>query len=440
MSELFIQGGKMIKLLVSCLLSSLIFHATQASDTTDSSWDQLLKTAKLPSNEQSYCFSNSLQKIEGENLDLRVRLASVSKLMTSLWAIETLGAQYKFETKLFIQGNNLHISGSFDPFLGNEKMFFLLSQLNDLGYTKFDTITYDKNLLINPLAQTPADQYPLITRETNAKNLKIYFNTNSWSAAMKAEYDRIASISPNGKIRKSVRFEIGDAKYVEKNPLDINTARMLTLSSPPLYKYLKETNVQSNNYAAHTLFLKLGGESRFEKYIAAQFGYTSEVIHFFTGSGLPTTINGKRSDNYATCAVVLELISSLKDSIEKSGLDLKNIMAVPGSDGGTFSTRIFPAEYKNSFVAKTGTLVHTSTLAGAMNTRKGFNFYGIFNQSTDIEGSKLVQNEMIKTLMTEMGGPLAFNYVVIPFQTYGSDVALIDSQPSNFAPYEENLF
>ena len=220
--------------------------------------------------------------------------------------------------------------------------------------------------------QTPADQYPLITRETNAKNLKLYFNTNTWSDALKTEYARISKLSPNGKIRKSVQFEIGDAKYVDKNPLDINLAHMLTLSSPPLYKYLKEINVQSNNYAAHTIFLKLGGESKFEKYIADQFGYTSDVIHFFTGSGLPVTQNGKRFDNYATCAVALELISSLKDSVERSNLELQNILAVPGSDGGTFSTRIFPAEYKNTFFAKTGTLVHTSTLAGIMSTKKGF--------------------------------------------------------------------
>ena len=47
---------------------------------------------------------------------------------------------------------------------------------------------------------------------------------------------------------------------------------------------------------------------------------------------------------------------------------------------------------------------------------------------------------MVKTIMTEMGGPVAFNYVIIPFQTFGSDVGFSNGEPSNFTPYEENLF
>ena len=91
----------MIKLLVLGLLSSLIFNLAHSSENSDASWNKLLINAKLPSTEQSYCYSDDLGKTQGENLNLRVRLASVSKLMTSLWAIEKLSPQYKFETKLF---------------------------------------------------------------------------------------------------------------------------------------------------------------------------------------------------------------------------------------------------------------------------------------------------------------------------------------------------
>jgi hypothetical protein len=80
-----------------------------------------------------------------------------------------------------------------------------------------------------------------------------------------------------------------------------------------------------------------------------------------------------------------------------------------------------------------------------MSTQKGFSFYGIFNQSTDIEGSKLVQNGMVKSVMTEMNGPLAFNYVVDPFHPYNGDNVknlgpVYFSAPDQFTTIEENLF
>jgi D-alanyl-D-alanine carboxypeptidase/D-alanyl-D-alanine-endopeptidase (penicillin-binding protein 4) len=155
---------------------------------------------------------------------------------------------------------------------------------------------------------------------------------------------------------------------------------------------------------------------------------------------LPTTIDGVRQDNYATCGVMLNLISELKKTIEKQGKMIEDVVAVPGSDGGTFRNRVFPSDFKNSFVAKTGTLMHTSTLAGAMNTQNGFSFFGIFNQSTDISGSKVVQNSMVKSIMTEMGGPKVFEYEVEGFHPYGGDNLKNFEEASDFSSVEENLF
>lgn len=432
------------KTFIAGAISSLSL-AAMSSEQTNTDWSTLLKDNKLPLAEQSYCYTDERGKAQGENLDLRVRLASVSKLMVSLWAMDKLGSEHRYNTKLFIKGNNLHISGSFDPFLGNEKMFFLISQLNELGYTKFDKITFDKDIQIFPNAQYYNEQYPVITRVSNAENLKMYFNTKLWAKAFKAEYDRIAGLAKEGKFRKVVDFEIGNAQFVEKNPYETDTeARMLTLSSSPLYKYLKETNVRSNNYTAHTIFLQLGGVAKFQEFLAARFGLTTDSIRFWSGSGLPTLIDGIRYDNYATCTVITDLIAALKDTALLQGRELEDILAVPGSDGGTFRNRVFPADYKNAFVAKTGTLMHTSTLAGAMSTKTGLSFYGIFNQSTDIVGSKIVQNGMVKSIMTEMGGPKAFNYVVDSFQTYGNDdvknLDFLFDEPSDFTSVEQNLY
>lgn len=430
--------------ILSAILLSFLSLKIYSSDKTDTDWKALLTANKLSYADQAYCYTDEFGQIYGENIDEQVRLASVSKLVTSLWAIDVLGSNYKYNTKLFIKNGNLHIAGTFDPFMGNEKMFFLLSQLNGLGYSKFDTITFDKNLLVFPNAQGYNEEYPQITSDSIAKNLLMYFNTKSWSPNFRELYTQIADASRN-RIRKSVTFEIKGAKVVDKNPFENDpTAKVLTLSSPPLYKYLKEVNVESNNFVAHTLYMQLGGEQKFSDYLVEHFGLTASTIHFWTGSGLPTMQDGKRKDNYATCSSMLSLIQALKQACERQSIELEDIVAVPGSDAGTFRNRVFPADYKNAFVAKSGTLVHTSALAGAMSTKSGFNFYGIFNQTNLITGAKTVQNEMVRSIMTELGGPKVFDYHVSVFDPYGSDniknLMEIILHHSEFIPFEENLY
>jgi len=408
--------NKIISLLILVLLP---VAAAFSSVNTDKNWTQQLKSVGIAAQDQAYCYTNDQGKVEGVNVDMLIRLASVSKLLTSFWAVDVLGSDYKFNTLLFIKGKNLHIAGSFDPFMGNEKMFYLISQLNDLGFNNFDTITFDKNVMIYPTAAYEVDEYPTMNAASNARYLKMYFNTRDWSADSKKEYYNYYNLAKAGTFRKDVNFTALNIKFVDKNPFENDSeARVLTLSSPAIYKYLKEVNVKSNNYVAETIFRKLGGVNQFEKFLADRFSLSSDKIHFYSGSGLPTNIDGNRKDNYATCSVMLDLISEFKISVEKQNKKLEDLIAVPGSDKGTFRNRIFPSDYKNSFVAKTGTLMHTSTLAGAMNTQKGFSFFGIFNQSTDITGSKTVQNSMVKSIMTEMGGPKTFEYQVEGFHAY----------------------
>jgi D-alanyl-D-alanine carboxypeptidase/D-alanyl-D-alanine-endopeptidase (penicillin-binding protein 4) len=427
--------------LVFCL-SGLLSQYSMANDQTNTTWVQQIKAQGIALQDQAYCYTDKEGKTQGKNIDMRIRLASVSKLLTSLWAVEKLGVEYKYDTKLFIKGNNLHIMGSSDPFLGNEKMFFLLSQLNELGFNKFDTITFDKNVIINPDVQYEMDTYPTINAVTMGRHLKNYFNTKTWSADSKSEYLNTYLLAKTGKYRKEVNFEVQNVKMVEVNPFaNDESARVLTLSSPGLYKYLKEMNVKSNNYVAETLFRQVGGIENFPLYLSDRFNLTSEQIHFYSGSGLPAMINGVRKDNYATCGVVLNLIAELKNAIEKQGKTIEDVVAVPGSDGGTFRHRIIPSDFKNSFVAKTGTLMHTSALAGAMNTQNGFSFFGIFNQSTDITGSKIVQNAMVKSIITEMGGPKAFDYTVEKFHSYnGETLKSLDDEVSDFSSIDLNLY
>lgn len=437
---------KLTKKITATALLAMTTTSAFASVKTDADYEKLLKKYKVtPLDQQSYCYTDEKGELQGKNVDLQVRLASVSKLLTSLWAIEEKGVNYRYDTKLHIKGSHLHIQGSFDPFMSNEKMLFLVSQLNSLGYTHFDKITYDKNIQINPNAQMHTNEYPLITRDSNGRHLKTYFNTASWSKMFKAEYDRLASLAKKDRFLKTVKFSVGTVEFSAENPLEGEEVKVLTLTSPELYKYLKETNVKSNNYSSHTIFRDLGGVAGFEKFLADRFSLTADQIKLYNGSGLPTTIEGKRYDNFATCAIFTDLVNELKASAERQEKELEDIVAVPGSDAGTFRNRLNSADLKNTFVAKTGTLMHTSTLAGAMNTQKGFSFFGIFNQTTDIVGAKTVQNEMVRVLMADMGGSKVFGYQVEGFHAYDNEENVKnfnifdDEEATDFSAIEGNL-
>lgn len=428
--------------LTQILILSTFSLAAFSSEKTDADWKTHLQTVRLPYEDQSYCYTDERGRPEGTNLDLRIRLASVSKLVTALWSLDVLGGHFKYKTRLYIKEKTLHLEGSSDPFMGHEKMFFLISQLNDLGYTEFERITFDKNFIVFPNAQGHIEDHPDVSPEAVAKNLSLYFNTTSWTPAMKADYARVQLKAGPGRMKKEVTFQVKSIAPVGGNPFDEDLeAKRLTLSSPPLYRYLKEMNVESNNYVAQMLFLQLGGEKYFNSYMVENFRFGTKILRFWSGSGLPTKLEGIRYDNYATCGSVMTLVHALKETAEKQELELADLVAVPGSDQGTFRNRIFPSDYKNAFVAKTGTLMHTSTLAGAMSTKRGLSFYGIFNQSTDIESSKKVQNQMVASLMTELGGPKVFGYKVLPFDTYGEeDVKNLFKMKSDFFPVEENLY
>ncbi len=426
---------KMNKLL---LISSFLAISINAfsNEKTDKAFMANLKLEGINPEEQSYCYTDEKNNLQGINVDKKIRLASTSKLITALWAVEKLGVDYVFPLKLYIKGKNLHLEGSYDPFLNNEKIYFLLSQLNDLGFESFETITFDKLIYINPEAQYYAGEHPYINATSNIANIKKYFNTLSWSKELKDEYSNYYNLAKSGKYRKEVKMQVANIKYSESNPfLNEVGVKTLTLNSPPLYKYLKEMNVKSNNYVAETLFRKLGNVSKFNAFASEKFGLNNEKIKLWTGSGLPyVDEDNTRFDNFASCSIILDFIQELKNSAERQGRELQDIVAVPGNDKGTFKNRLFPDDYKNSFVAKTGTLMHTSALAGAMNTQKGYSFFGIFNMTSDNAGAHTVQNEMVKSIMKEMGGPKAFDYEVEGFHSYGNDT-LKDHESEEFSDF-----
>jgi D-alanyl-D-alanine carboxypeptidase/D-alanyl-D-alanine-endopeptidase (penicillin-binding protein 4) len=147
-------------------------------------------------------------------------------------------------------------------------------------------------------------------------------------------------------------------------------------------------------------------------FLEETIGIDREKIKLYTGSGLMSyNDEGTRFDNYSTCGMTIRMMVEFKKVIESNGLYIHDVLAVPGSDGGTFRRRRFSIpELTNAFVAKTGTLYHTVALAGMLSTDIGLRYFGIFNQTEEIWSARKLQDEIVLQLFQDFGGPVKFPY------------------------------
>ncbi|MFT6069085.1 MAG: D-alanyl-D-alanine carboxypeptidase/D-alanyl-D-alanine-endopeptidase (penicillin-binding protein 4) [Bacteriovoracaceae bacterium] len=379
---------------------------------------RLVKEYKIGKYEdQSFCYIDGAGNLKGNNPQIKIRLASVSKIYTSFWALSRLGPDYQYETKFYVKDKKMHIVGSKDPIFDDRKVFYLLSQFNELGIKKLDKITFDKNLLVFPNKKNASEDNSHTTSDYQ-KYLNTYFNTKKWSEGYYDEYLRLRRIAPQNndqiELIEKPEFKVSKIEFSEEAPFDLEGSDVTTYSikSLPLYKYLKFVNIVSNNYIPEKLFEQLSEKEDVNDFLDEAIGIDREKIKLYTGSGLMSYDDeGTRFDNYSTCEMTIKMMIELKKMVEANGLFIHDVMAVPGADGGTFRRRRFSIpELTNAFVAKTGTLYHTVALAGMLSTNIGLRYFGIFNQTEEIWSARKLQDEIVLQLFKDFQGPVKFPY------------------------------
>ena len=343
-------------------------------------WSRLNANYSLDLNKQSFCLEVN-GSIISQNQNEKVRPASVTKLYTSFWALNKLGYNYRFKTQFLIDKNKLFIIGGNDAYFVSENIILILNQLNQLGIEQVSEVVFDKNFFIN-----------WENKPTNIRlQIEKLFNTNNWSSnTTKAFYalnDYLFSTN-NSQILKPI-FKTSKVTYKEKISLK-NPQEEITHLSSPLYMQLKPINMYSNNFYTDSIFDFLGGQKAFSDFMYTYFSATEDDIKFYTGSGL--------GENYTTCELTLRLLAELEEYSLLNDIPLEKFISVAGLDEGTLKKRFTENNYQDRIIAKTGTLRHTSALAGYINNSTKTRF-ALFNHTYNISGSRDIQNKFIKTLM-----------------------------------------
>lgn len=369
--------GRRFSLLLSFLICSAALQAHAG---------KLASLCVLPENSK---------EIKGFNVDKRLPLASVSKLITSLWATTAKGADSRFTTLFYVapvagtDAYDVHLKGSLDPYFTEQSLHFLVSRLNQLNVFKIRNLTFDENFKFyfnvngkQRIPQTkglfnPVDSQRRLT-DPSPELVKIILSDKSqWLK----NYNKTLAIYKNDFVHNP-KLAIQSIDYLPSAQFKpIKPSGFIR--SVELVNQLKMMNWNSNNHAANMIFQSLGGKEKFDKWIANDLKLNPQDINFVNGSGNNNTFDGTAGVyNSATCGAIVRSIKALKKSLEVQKRNLEDAVAVVGADhGATVSRYEKNIGINDGVIAKTGTINSNVALAGMISTKKG-NFFFSINVAT----------------------------------------------------------
>jgi serine-type D-Ala-D-Ala carboxypeptidase/endopeptidase (penicillin-binding protein 4) len=320
-------------------------------------------------------------ELAAQNADQPFIPASVTKIVTAWLAMEVLGADYRFETRFYLDDKRvLYVRGGGDPFLISEELASLAADLvakigkEPIAGIVLDASYYPQNLRIPGIEDT--DEAYNALNSALAVNFNTIYATRSGDTVRSAEKQtpitplaiaQVRARGPAGAGRISLAQDpavslqyAGEliAAFIEKaggsvkGPISVGTVPAglapvyVHRQSRTLSEILIELFRDSNNYTANQVFLeigghRLGGPVSLEKSLEvanemlAAHGLSAD-IHLEEGSGI------SRNNRFTAhgLAKVLALFAPHADLLR-------------GHDGG---------------LDKTGTMDGVRTLAGYADT------------------------------------------------------------------------
>jgi len=341
-----------------------------------------LKSKGFNPAEQGLVIESQWGQLANVKADEPISAASLTKIVTTLAAIEKLGLDHQFTTTVQHTGQfkngvlegDLVIVGDRDPLFTWEEAISLASALQKLGIKKIQG-----NLLI------VGNFY--MNFQTNTKisgdNLKKSFNWHLWPHPLLTQYNS----NPAKKLYKPALVVQGQVKVLPAIPPD--SKLILRHKSLPLLAIIKQMNIYSNNYIAQILADSVGGINVVVQTVESLAQISPKEIQLVNGSGLG---DKNRISPYAIC----QIWSTLEKFLAGQSLKIADLFPVSGVDKeGTLRRRHIPA----GIPMKTGTLNSVSALAGVIPTQEnGPVCFAILNHGNGIAQLRHEQDLVLQRL------------------------------------------
>lgn len=315
-----------------------------------------------------------------------VTAASLTKIATTLAALQKWGTDHRFETLVYADGEikagvlqgDLIIQGGADPFFVWEEAMSMGNALNQLGIRQVTG-----NLVIT-------DKF-YMNYNANAQKagqlLKQGLDSSLWSGAAATQYRSL----PQGTPRPQLKIQ---GQTVVEAGINNSPQLLLRHQSMNLAEILKQMNIFSNNKMSEMLAQGAGGASEVAKIAAQAARVPQEEIRLVNGSGLGL---GNRISPRAATAMLL----AIERLLMTEPLNVTDLFPVAGRDrNGTMINRRIPGDT----AVKTGTLAEVSALAGVLPTRdRGLVWFAIINHGRTIEQFRAQQDIFLQSLIQQWG-------------------------------------
>jgi serine-type D-Ala-D-Ala carboxypeptidase/endopeptidase (penicillin-binding protein 4) len=295
--------------------------------------------------------------------------ASLVKLATTLVALKRLGADFRFETRVYVRGEvdrsgtltgRLVVAGE-DPTFGDVAGVLVAKELGRRGVKRLGG-----ELVVSP---------------------GFSFNFSEKAEDSAARLAKVTRMSPK-------KLSVGEAPSGEPD---------FVARSYPLKDILFYMNAHSSNFMAHSVGELLGGPQGVRDFLLAELGLPAAEVSLATTSGL--------GQNRMTPRGMLAVIRALRQEAERQGLSLRDVMPVAGGDYGTLRRRFIGTPLEGVVVGKTGTLVHDdggmASLGGVVYTQKhGEVCFVFFNIGSGVALSRQSTDQLLAEVVLSADAPV----------------------------------
>jgi serine-type D-Ala-D-Ala carboxypeptidase/endopeptidase (penicillin-binding protein 4) len=310
--------------------------------------------------------------------------ASLTKAATSLAALQTLGANYRYQTKVGFTGSvqngslkgDLVIQGGQNPFFVWEDAIALGNVLTQRGIRQIEG-----NLVI----QGPFYMNFETQATTVGATLRQGLDATQWSQEALQQYQTLPATTPKPQV--AVKGSVVSVSSPPAQTQWIGEHRSL-----PLASLLKKMNRYSNNPMADMIANSVGGPNVVAQRAIAATGVSPSEIQLINGSGLAV-------ENRMSPRAVCGIFRAIDRLVQSQGMTIADIFTVMGQDESVLDKRSLPRQA----VLKSGTLDTVSALAGALPTQQGVVWFVLMNNAGDVEAFRKQQETFLGTLVHTLG-------------------------------------
>ncbi len=303
--------------------------------------------------------------------------ASVTKLATTLAALDRLGRNHRFRTEV-------RADGEIDPATGDLAGDLILLGGGDPSFSLADARKVGDSLRRMGIRRVRGGLIVVgdfICNENSDPRIsaQVFRRNSDIVITEPTRYESFVGYRPRGRY-------------------------LLTVESDSLLNIVQYLNAHSVNAMAEMLGTHVGGPLGVQRFLIDKVGVPAESIHISYASGLEV--------NRITPLDTVRMLRAMIQWLENNDLNPGSVMAVAGIDSGTLRGRFGEGKFAGSVIAKTGTLFSTdagvAALAGIMYTRdRGPLLFAVYDmaEGRNVPHLRRLQDDFLKKIIRECGGP-----------------------------------